>query len=152
VSETYRERMSVPWWTWPAGLAASAVVVLELTLGAPALRGPVLYAVFAVLVLIGLLALGRIRVAVRDGELFVDDARLPLSFVGEVEVVDAQTRRRLLGVDAQPLAFVVQRPWIAGGVRIDLDDPADPTPYWYVSSRHPAALAEAIRAGRPSGG
>jgi hypothetical protein len=61
-----------------------------------------------------------------------------------VEVIDVEARRDLLGPDADPLAFVVQRPWISGGVRIDLDDPADPSPYWYVSSRHPRRLAAAL--------
>jgi hypothetical protein len=61
-----------------------------------------------------------------------------------VEVIDVEARRELLGVSADPLAFVMQRPWIRGGVRIDLDDPADPTPYWYVSSRRPRQLAAAL--------
>ena len=49
---------------------------------------------------------------------------------------------------ADPLAFVVQRPWVPGAVQIVLDDPADPTPFWVVSSRHPVRLAEAILAAR----
>jgi len=31
-------------------------------------------------------------------------------------------------------------------VRVDLNDPADPTPYWVVSSRRPTELAGAIKA------
>jgi len=40
----------------------------------------------------------------------------------------------------------VQRPWIGGAVQVLLDDPADPTPYWVVSTRHPVELAEALLA------
>jgi hypothetical protein len=68
--------------------------------------------------------------------------------IGSVTVVDGEARRRLLGMDSEPLAFVIQRPWIAGGVRIDLVDPQDPTPYWFVSSRRPAELAAALEAAR----
>ena len=30
-------------------------------------------------------------------------------------------------------------------VRVDLNDPADPHPYWLVSTRHPERLADALR-------
>ena len=73
----------------------------------------------------------------------------PVLWAEAVTVLDAEARRDLLGQDAEPLAFVIQRPWISGGVRIDLDDPDDPTPYWYVSSRHPRELAAAL--GFPTG-
>ena len=42
---------------------------------------------------------------------------------------------------------MVQRPWVSGAVQVIIDDPADPTPYWVVSSRDPVRLASAIAAG-----
>jgi hypothetical protein len=33
---------------------------------------------------------------------------------------------------------------VPGGVRVDVADDDDPTPYWLVSSRRPAALAAAL--------
>jgi hypothetical protein len=95
--------------------------------------------------------LGRLRVAVEDGELRVDDARLPVRFVGGVTVLGAPEKRILLGTAAHPYAFVVQRPWIKGAVQVHLNDPADPTPYWVVSSRRPAALAATLLAARAAG-
>ena len=141
----YRERLAVPWWLWVAALAFAAFVATELGIGAFELRSPVTYAVTGVLALAGVFALSRLRLWVDGETLHVDDAQLPLSVIGEVTVLDAAARRDLLGQDAEPLAFVIQRPWISGGVRIDLVDPADPTPYWYVSSRHPEKLAAALR-------
>ena len=55
-------------------------------------------------------------------------------------------------VDVMPYAFVVQRPWIPGAVQVHLDDPADPTPYWVVSSRRPDKLAAALLAERTAAG
>jgi hypothetical protein len=144
----YRERLNVTWWLWPAALAGSAFVAAELGIGAFALRTPLTYVVAAVFALAGVAALNRIRIAVDRTELRVDDARLPLSVIGDVTVLDAEARRDLLGQDADPLAFVIQRPWIPSGVRIGLVDPDDPTPYWYVSSRHPAELAAALQTAR----
>ena len=145
---SYRERLTVAWWLWPLTLAIAAVLATELGIGAPALRHPLTYVLVCGLAAAGLLALGRVRIRVSDEEdgpvLRVDDTRLPLSAVAAAWPLGPQERRDLLGRDADPLAFVIQRPWVAGGVRIDLDDPADPTPYWFVSSRHPHRLADAL--------
>jgi hypothetical protein len=145
---TYSERLTVPWWAWPSTLGGASFLAAELAIGAVRLRQPLTFIIACAVAAAGLFALSLIRVSVVDGELRVDDARLPVEYIGVVEVIDIEARRDLLGLDADPLAFVVQRPWISGGVRIDLDDPADPTPYWYVSSRHPRQLAAALMAAR----
>lgn len=158
-STTYTERLTVSWWAWPITLGGAAVLAAQLTIGAPVLRHPLTYFAVCGLTAVGLLALGRIGIEVvtasghgdgAGGELRVDDARLPAMVVASAEPIDAAKRRDLLGVDADPLAFVIQRPWIPGGVRVDLADPEDPTPYWFVSSRHPERLAEAIMKARDS--
>ncbi len=141
----------MPWWAWPVALVVSAFIATELAIGAFALRSVWSYAVAAVLAIVGVVALSRITVTVDRTHLHVDDAHLPLQVIGAVTVVDAAARRDLLGQDADPVAFVILRPWITGGVRIDVADPQDPTPYWFVSSRHPERLAAALlsAAGRP---
>ena len=95
-----------------------------------------------------LLRAGRIRVAVTGGEFRVDDARLPVAVIADVVALDAAGKREALGVGAHPLAFVIQRPWIGRAVQVLLDDPADPTPFWVVSTRHPVELATALLAAR----
>lgn len=149
----YRERLRVSWWAWPACLVGAVFLGIEVTMGAPQLQLPEVYAGFVVLVALALFLVGRIRVRVQrraDGEveLRVDDARLPVSAIAAIEVVAGEERRRLLGLDAEPLAFVIQRPWIPSGVRIDLADPSDPTPYWFVSSRRPEQLAAVLNEAR----
>jgi hypothetical protein len=144
----YSERLSVPWWSWPLLLGVAALLAAEVGLGAPGLRTWVPYAVLLPLTAVGLWWAGRIRVAVSGGELRVDDARLPARFVADAIPLDAAGKRELLGVGADPLGFVVQRPWLSGAVQVLLDDPADPTPYWVVSSRHPDRLAAALLSAR----
>lgn len=142
---TYSERLTAPWWAWPASVAGAAGLAAQLAIGATALRHPLTFVIAGALAAVCLFLLGRIRIRVGpDGELRVDDARLPLDVVASVRALGTAERRDLLGRDADPLAFVIQRPWIPGGVRIDLDDPTDPTPYWFVSSRRPAELAAAL--------
>jgi hypothetical protein len=140
----------VPWWLWLPALALTAGLAAEVGLGAPGMKTWVPYTVMLPLVVAGMWWLGRIRIAVQAGELWVDDARLPVRFVADAIALDAQGRREVLGVGADPLAFVVQRPWVSGAVQVLLDDPADPTPYWVVSSRRPTQLAAALLAARDS--
>ncbi|WP_433533433.1 DUF3093 domain-containing protein [Micromonospora sp. CA-263727] len=140
----YAERLRLPWWLWPAGLAAAALLAVEVWMGGVGVRAWLPFAVLLPAAVASMAWLSRIRVAVTGGELRVDDARLPVRFVADVIPLDADGRREVLGVGADPLAFVVQRPWISGAVQVVLDDPADPTPFWVVSSRRPVKLAEAI--------
>jgi Protein of unknown function (DUF3093) len=138
----------VPWWLWLSVLILATLLAAELFLGAPGWWTWLPYAVVPPLAGAGMWALGRLRVAVADGELWVDDAHLPTRYVAGVTVLGPEEKRTLLSTAAHPYAFVVQRPWISGALQVHLDDPADPTPYWVVSSRRPAALARAVLAAK----
>jgi Protein of unknown function (DUF3093) len=146
----YAERLVLPWWLWLPSLGVATLLAAEVHLGAPGLRSWLPYAVILPLSIAALWRLGRIRVAVEDGpdgvDLRVDDARLPVRYVSTAVPLDANGKREILGPLAHPMAFVVQRPWVSGAVQVMLDDPADPTPYWVVSSRNPQRLAAALLA------
>lgn len=144
----YAERLGLPWWCWAAGLALAGLAAVELWMGAGGVRAWLPFVLLLPATLAGLWWLGRVRVAVADGELWVDDAHLPVRYVADAVPLDAAGRREVLGVGADPLAFVVQRPWIGGAVQVVLDDPDDPTPFWVVSSRRPTELAAALLAAR----
>ena len=60
---------------------------------------------------------------------------------------------RLAGRDADARAYLLLRPYLRRAVRIAIDDPADPTPYWLVSTRRPTRLAAALTdaTARPAG-
>ena len=147
----YSERLGLPWWAWPIGLALAGLLAAELWMGATGVRAWLPFVLLLPAAAATLWWLGRIRVTVRAGELRVDDARLPVRFVADAVPLDAAGRREVLGVGADPLAFVVQRPWVGGAVQVVLDDPDDPTPFWVVSSRHPVELATALLAARDAG-
>lgn len=152
----YTEQLGVPWWMWPVWLGLATFIAAGIWLGATGVRAWLPFAVLLPTTAGTLWWLGRIRLAVADGEFRVDDARLPVRFITDVVPLDAAGRRELLGVAAHPLGFVIQRPWVSGAVQVLLDDPADPTPYWVVSSRRPVELAAALLAARdgadPPGG
>ncbi|MFC7527203.1 DUF3093 domain-containing protein [Actinoplanes sp. GCM10030250] len=153
----HQERLSLPWWAWPATPTTAAILATELMLGLPDLPAWLPYAVLLPLSVLLLVPAGRLPVRVTAGEFQVDDARLPVAVISDVVALDAAGKREALGVGAHPLAFVIQRPWIGPAVQVLLDDPADPTPYWVISTRHPVELATALlevsrreRAAQPS--
>jgi hypothetical protein len=150
---SYAERLRVPWWAWPASIVVGAFFAMEIFLGARTGLGIAVFVAVSVACGAGLLVLGRIPVRVdspeTDGpELRVDDAHIPVRFVTEVNVLDAAARAALLGPLAEPNVFAIHRPWIRGAVRVVIDDPADPTPYWVISTRRPDDLARSIVAAR----
>jgi hypothetical protein len=144
----YSERLGVPWWSWLPALVAGAVLAAEISMGAGGVPGWVPFAAVLPLTAAVMLWIGRLRIAVTPAEFLVDDARLPVSVIADVVALDSDGKREALGVGAHPLAFVVQRPWIGGAVQVLLDDPADPTPFWVISTRHPVELATALLAAR----
>ena len=52
--------------------------------------------------------------------------------------------RRTAGVDADARAYLLLRPFLKRAVRVEITDPADPAPYWLVSTRHGEALVRAL--------
>ena len=134
------------WWAVGALLVATAWLVLVVSTPAPVTVGGTVAA--GALVFGGLGLAGSVRVGVRDGEVVAGRAHVPLSACGAVLPLDEQAARTLRGTGADARAFLLLRPWLPRAVRVDLHDPADPTPYWLFSARDPGAIADAARAAR----
>jgi hypothetical protein len=147
----YDERLGVPLRWWALATMFLASMLLAFLVATPAWVAVAGTAVLVALVLGLFLAYGAARVSVRDGVLTAGRARISLEHVGEVEALDAAATRLLAGRDADARAYLLLRPYLQRAVRIGIDDPADPTPYWLVSTRRPDRLAAALR-GAGTGG
>lgn len=142
----YAERLHVPLRWWVQATMFLATVWLAFIVALPAW---IAWAATLVLLaaVFGLFAwVGSVRVAVEDGRLHAGTAQIPVGLVGTVRALDKDQTRRVHGVDADARAFLVTRPYVSRAVQVPIDDPADPTPYWLVSTRHPRKLAAAIEA------
>jgi hypothetical protein len=84
------------------------------------------------------------RVEVADGELRAGSAHIPLDLLGPARVLDREATRHELGPALDARAYVCLRSWIPAGVRVEVRDPLDPTPYWLVSTRRPQALVAVL--------
>ncbi|WP_031110049.1 DUF3093 domain-containing protein [Streptomyces sp. NRRL S-146] len=89
-------------------------------------------------------AQGSTRIRVTEDTLYVADARIPLSALGQPEVLQGEEARAWRTYKADLRAFMVMRSFIPGAVRVEVLDPGDPTPYLYLSTRMPDQLAKAI--------
>jgi hypothetical protein len=147
----YDERLGVPLRWWALATMFLASMLIAFLVATPAWVAMAGTAVLVALVLALFLGYGAARVSVRDGVLTAGRARISLEHVGEVEALDAARTRLLAGREADARAYLLLRPYLSRAVRIGIDDPADPTPYWLVSSRRPDRLAAALR-GTGSGG
>lgn len=84
------------------------------------------------------------RVRVQGGELLAGRAHIPLGLLRDPVVLEGPALREALGPGLDARAYVCLRGWIRTAVRVDVDDPQDPTPYWVVSTRRPAELVAAL--------
>ncbi|MFD0352817.1 DUF3093 domain-containing protein [Streptomyces sp. NPDC127110] len=141
------ERLSAPrsWWGI-AALTGLACALMLLPLGTL----PLLAGLVGGTALTGMLvsSYGSARVRVVNGALAAGDARIPVAALGEPEVLEAEEARAWRTYKADTRAFMLMRSYVPTAVRIEVTDPADPTPYVYVSTREPQALAAAVRAAK----
>jgi hypothetical protein len=69
---------------------------------------------------------------------------LPLAAVGEARALSPEESTRLRGQDYNPQAYHLIRAYVSGAVRVEVADRADPTPYWYIATRHPDRLVAGL--------
>ncbi|MGY2061870.1 DUF3093 domain-containing protein [Nocardia gipuzkoensis] len=145
----YAERLWVPLWWWPIGLAITGLLAAEIHMGAPGIRAWLPYVLLLPIPVWALLWMSRHRVEVtRDTagtlELRADRAHLPVTYVARATAVPTSAKSAALGRQLDPAAYVQHRAWIGPMVLLVLDDPDDPTPYWLVSTRRPERVLKAL--------
>jgi hypothetical protein len=146
-SAAYEERLWAPWTWWFVTLVLVASLAFAVGVPLGALAG-VVTGVVSGAVAAALLLRWAARLRVYDGVLAAGRARLPVSVVRTCLPLAADAAAALRGRDADPRAYLLVRPWLPLAVRVDLQDPDDPTPYWYVGTRDPGRLAAAVLAER----
>lgn len=128
-----------------------------LGVGTHAYLGPVPAVVTSVVsvaaVVAALIAYGRLDLHVSADGLRAGSAHLPISALGPAWPLEPDQAWALRGPRADARARLVLRGYIRTAVRVDATE--GPAPYWYVSTRRPLELADALNrvreANSPSG-
>ncbi|GAA0336604.1 DUF3093 domain-containing protein [Streptomyces blastmyceticus] len=145
--QPYEERLTAPrsWWLI-AALVGVAMALILLPLGTVPMLGGLVGG--AALASIAVSSYGSARIRVVGGALVAGDARIPVTALGTAEVLDAEEARAWRTHKADTRAFMLLRGYIPTALRVEVTDPADPTPYVYLSTRFPERLAAALAAVR----
>lgn len=147
----YDEQLSVPLHWWVLGVLLVAVVWVTIVVVVPGILPWVVTALVAAAVAASLHSYGSARVQVDGSVLRAGPAQIDLRYLGTAVALDSAASARLAGRDADARAFLVLRPYLHQSVRVDIDDPDDPAPYWQIGTRSPERLASALTAARASG-
>ena len=81
------------------------------------------------------------RISVDHNQLRIDKAHIELKYLGKVTVLDSNAMRLLRTRDADPAAFLAIKFWSSKGIKIEVTDPRDATPYWLITSKRGEKLA-----------
>ncbi|MFF3606964.1 DUF3093 domain-containing protein [Streptomyces sp. NPDC002463] len=143
----FDERLTAPrsWWVIVGLLGLSGGLIMFPLGTVPMLGGLIVAAVVAG---VTVSSYGSARIRVVSGSLVAGDARIPVEALGAAEALDAEEARAWRTYKADPRAFMLMRSYVPKAVRVEVTDPADPTPYVYLSSREPDALVAALEAER----
>ena len=140
----YVERLTVPLRWWVQGTMFVATLWLAMIVSMPAALAWGLTAAILALLALGFVSYGGARIVVGDGVLRAGRAQIEAGFLGGVEALDPEAARRIAGQDADARAYLVLRPYLKRAVKVAIEDPADPAPYWLIATRDPERLAAAI--------
>ncbi|MFF2652725.1 DUF3093 domain-containing protein [Streptomyces sp. NPDC058045] len=143
----YEERLTAPrsWWLISLLVGVAAALIL-LPLGVLPMLGGLVGGTAVAAVMAS--SYGSVRIRVAGGQLIAGEAQIPLSALGTAEVLDAEAARAWRTHRADTRAFMLLRSYIPCAVKVEITDPADPTPYAYLSSRRPERLVAALTAVR----
>ncbi len=138
----YRERL------WPsAWVFASAALVIPATLLVFLPIDTTAGTIVAIALFgscIALLMIGSPVITITSGKLVAGRARLPIGYAGEASGHRGEHATLERGRHMDARAWLLIRGWVSPVVKITIDDPADPTPYWLISTRHPERLIAAL--------
>ena len=81
------------------------------------------------------------KIQVDQNELRIDKAHIELKYLGKATVMDSDAMRLLRTRDADPAAFLAIKFWASRGIKIEVNDPRDSTPYWLITSKRGEKLA-----------
>jgi hypothetical protein len=138
----YRERLlPTPWMYISIALVFPATLLVFMPISPPV---GVAVGILLYLGAIGSLIYTAPVIAVADGELRAGRAHIPVGLLGAPAgfTGDEATLERGRRLDAR--AYLCIRGWVKPVVRVPVEDPVDPAPYWLVSTRTPEKLIAAI--------
>jgi len=101
--------------------------------------------VFSTVLIILIAVKSRLILEVDEHELRAGSAHIELKYLGQATALDSKEMGRLRTRDADPASFLIFRFWRSTGVKVEINDPRDQTPYWLITSKRNKELAQILK-------
>ena len=139
----YREVLRPPLWLmlFIAFMLASLVLAIWAALD---LRATLITAVISMVIILAVPILGAQRILLDAHELRVGRAHIEREFIGAVDEISTKDFLALRTRGANPAAYHALIFWVSRGVKVRIEDPRDPTPYWLISTKRGSELKRAL--------
>jgi hypothetical protein len=85
-----------------------------------------------------------LEIVVINNWLYVGNAKIESKYIKKVTALNKEEFLKLRGPTANPACFNATRFWVTTGVKVEINDRKDPTPYWLISSRKANALSKSL--------
>jgi len=139
----FREVIRAPFWliSFIYFLFLSLVVAVWAAIG----NQPAFITLVVLTVLTVLIALKTtLVIEIDDKELRAGPAHIELKYLGKATALDSKEMGRLRTRDADLASYLIFRFWRSTGVKVELNDPRDQTPYWLITSKLNTELADIL--------
>lgn len=140
---TFSSRDLWPLWLWLflLFLVGSLTIAVDAALGD---RIAWVTLVFQLFLLVWASLKTPLDISLDQHQLRIGRAWIVKEFIGSTTPLTAAEMALLRGRDIDPRSWMALRFWVSTGVKIEIIDPSDPTPYWLVSTKKATALATAL--------
>ena len=86
-----------------------------------------------------------LTIEVDDTHLRVGGASIEHTYIGEVTVLSSSEVKLIRTRDADPLAYLAIRFWSSKGIKLQVSDARDKTPYWLITTNNGQELLKALK-------
>ena len=100
--------------------------------------------VFSTVLIVWISLKSKLVLEVDDSELRAGPAHIELNYLGRATALNDKEMGRLRTRDADPASYLIFRFWRSTGVKVEINDPRDQTPYWLITSKRSNELAEIL--------
>ena len=100
--------------------------------------------VFSTVLIVWIALKSKLVLEVDDSQLRAGPAHIELNYLGRATALNDKEMGRLRTRDADPASYLIFRFWRSTGVKVEINDPRDQTPYWLITSKRSNELAEIL--------
>ena len=85
-----------------------------------------------------------LTIRVEGNWLFIGKAKIESQYISSIELLDSNQMSHQRTRGANPNAYLDLRFWVRDGIKINLSDERDYTPYWLISTSHGDEIKRAL--------